>query len=157
MEPNEIANQISSAIENTAESQQAQIDLEKEHIDLERQRIKSEERIAERMAERDENIATIEHDTNYYRSMLDELFTKFDSILNSNNPANQIPQTIEIDAGHNEVPEAANEDTSEFESPEESDEAIEEIGENEEGEKPPENPIEEKNESRRSRRKRGRR
>lgn len=159
MEPEEIANQISSAIESSAENTNAQIDIEKQRLDLEKQRIKSEERIAERMAERDENVAEIQHDANYYRSMLDELFGRIDSYFNSG-ISNSPPQTINVDASDSEIPDAAQEDKPENSEPE-LDEGIESIGdeESEEPEQsaPVENPPEEKNGNRGFRRKRGRR
>lgn len=132
MEPNDIASQITQAVNDTAESQKEYADIERERLDLERQRIRTEERIMERQAERDEKVAEIQHDTNYYRSMLDELIGRIDNYFSG--LGNQELPPISINTEHHEEsdpsPEnevsAATEDSGGIE--EELNEEVEEIG-----------------------------
>lgn len=107
--PDEIAQTVDAAIQN--DRTEASSDIERERLKLESQRIKAEERINERMAERDEHVAEIQNNAELYRGMLEQALAKFDEFF-----SRTAPQHIEVNTGDTpNVPDnemvAANEDT----------------------------------------------
>lgn len=102
------------------------VDLERERIKLEEKRIRQEERIAERMAERDENVAAITTEAEHYKSLLDSFIEQFRGLS-----AGTI-QHVEVESPTPIMP--ASEDVTEDESEEDNDiapalpPAVEEIG-----------------------------
>ena len=94
-------------------------DLREQELEVEKLRIKTDERINDRNAERDENIIESQLGVSEYRSMLDSLLSRVDSLLATINPAPQ--QSVEI-----EVPPVAHEDIPESEISNPIPEAVEE-------------------------------
>ena len=129
--PGQIASQIDTAIQEHNTS--GTIDLEKERLKLESQRIKTEERIAERMAERDEKVAETQFggqaELDQMRSMFTDLMSQLTGLI-----SNATPQ-ISVDAHHEnpEIPISSEDITDAPESSEENseepeNESVEEIG-----------------------------
>ena len=134
--PAQVAGQIQETIDNQAQDRAAE--MHEADIKLERERIRSQERMHEREIIAQENMARMQSDVEQYRSMLDEMFSKIGELFSHNAPV------IEVDASHDEteIP-AANEDAAETppennageNEPQETPlEGIEEIGGNVENE-----------------------
>lgn len=108
--PNQIAQDIQNAIDDT--STDAQLKMHEAEIDLERQRIKTEERISERMAERDEHIADTTAGVDELRSMFSSLMSRLDTFMNNN-----MPQVPIIHTEVNPTEDENDDDENDIESP----------------------------------------
>lgn len=120
--PQQIASQVEAAIDSTNNSTAEK--MHEEEINLERARLKTEERIVERQAERDETIAATQSGVDELRSMFSSLMSRLDSIMTSNTPiinteinAPDESDEDENDEDENELPAVASEDKPD-ESPE---------------------------------------
>lgn len=138
-----IAESINSAIDEARAQEQSSTDYAHEQMKLEQQRIKAEERIAERNAERDEHIAELQTGGDM-REMFSSLMAKLDNFL-----ANNTPQTaVHVEHEVNEIPPASEDVPQEAEETVENPEnaaaeSVEELGETaEETEKETEEPEE---------------
>lgn len=124
--PGVIANDIQDAIES--DSQSVAKEMHEDEIALEKLRIKTEERIMERQAERDENVAEMQTGMDEMRSMFNSLLNRFDAFMNTLPASTPVIHTEvnpsddeddENDENENEdVPTVASEDIVPEENPE---------------------------------------
>lgn len=123
--PQVIASDIQDAIQSDTQDSMAK--MHEDEVALEKLRIKTEERINERMAERDENIAGMQTGMDEMRSMFNSLLNRFDSFMNSvaASPSiihNEISPEDDSDEDENEdeenIPPVASEDIVPDENPE---------------------------------------
>lgn len=108
--PEVIAQDVQAAV--NSESNDAAKKMHDDEIALERLRIKTEERINERMAERDENVAEMQTGMDEMRSMFNSLLNRFDSFMNSL-PASAPVIHTEITPSEDDSDEDENEDENE--------------------------------------------
>jgi hypothetical protein len=105
--PNQIASDVDAALQSEAVSMQSE--LHEAEIDLEKARLKTEERMNDRNAERDENVAGSYSGMDEMRSMFNSLMSRVDALLNY--ASSNTPSVI-----HNEIaPEENDEDEDEDE------------------------------------------
>lgn len=162
----ELPQAIAQNVQDAIDQSEAEVikDLRQDEIDVEKLRIKTEERIAERQAERDEKVAEITSNVEEYRSLLDSLFMQFNDLINTLKTPNSVPPNVDVDieTAHEDEPSNESEtETDEFDEPEE---LVEELGSESESIVNSVNPVEENNgsekeigDSRRRKRKRARR
>lgn len=110
----ELPSKIASDVDAAMQSESAQImqDAHEAELDVEKARIKAEERMNDRNAERDENVASAYSGMDEMRSMVNSLMSRVDALLNF--ASSQTPSVI-----HNEIaPEENDDDENEDEEPE---------------------------------------
>lgn len=123
--PNVIANDIQDAIDSA--DQNAAKDMHAEEIALEKMRIKTEERIMERQAERDEKVAGMQTGMDEMRSMFNSLLNRLDAFMASPtapvihtevNPSDDEDENDDDENEDEDVPTVASEDIVPEENPE---------------------------------------
>lgn len=134
--PSQIASQVEDALDN--KKFESEVKLEKERLKLEEKRIEADISIAQRMAERDENVASITTGIDEYRSMFDNFLNRLSALLPQQSENHIVhvesPTEIPTDNSDDEDDSDDNENENENEnlgvasedSP--SDELVEELG-----------------------------
>lgn len=113
--PSQIASDVDAAIQSEVGNMQSE--MHEAEIDLEKARLKSEERMNDRNAERDENVASAYSGMDEMRSMVNSMLGRIDALLNyasSNVPS---PSVIHNEIAPEENDDDEDDDESEIENP----------------------------------------